>query len=586
MGFIESKYYMGNAQLKSVKYKEFVGKDEFKRRKEEAKKCREDVVYFAENYFFIIAEGGKQKINLYGKQRDILRNLQANRFNVICSSRQSGKSTIITIFFTWLALFYMGESTLIAAQNLSTAKEIMGRIKMAIEMLPMWMKPKVADGGWNKTEVKFVNGNFIKCVASSSNGARGNTVKNLILDEAAFLAPNVEREFWNNVFPIVSSFKGSRVCMISTAYRMSGIFYQTFETARLDPDMEVQEWKSTRIDWWEIDGRDEVWKRKMISGLGSEEAFEQEFGNKFSSSGDSLIKACSLEYYKKFVTSDEWFPPEIYELDKIPGYSFNYWFSPIQGRVYVCGLDVGDGVGKDESVVNIMDITDPTKIVQVATFYSNTISTIFFSYVVAKMASMYNNAHVLAEANGVGRAVLDNLITIYEYNNIVEYGGERDGVMSNGGIKSNACRWTRMMLDDDNNDYGVELYDKLFIAELEYMALTKSNARYPVYKGSPDHKFDSLNWTLFPFRVEEEDTILEEYYEVVLTEYNNFGIPVIRQVKNIDGGESIDIDKKFELRMGSKETSDDGDYYDQEPDTFDEYDYDEDGDIHNVDSWG
>jgi hypothetical protein len=585
MTVTDANYYMGNSQLKSIKFKEKISANERTRRQVEATKCRNDVVYFAEEYFYIIAASGKQKIKLYRKQKEILRNLQNNNFNVICSSRQSGKSTIITIFFTWLAIFYKGESTLIAAQNMSTAKEIMSRVKLGIEMLPMWLKPRIDDGGWNKTEVKFVNKNFIKCVSSSSNGARGNTVKNLILDEAAFLPPNVEREFWNNVFPIISSFEGARVCMISTAYRMSGIFYKTFETARLDPDKTVQEWKATRIDWWEIDGRDERWKAKMISGLGSEEAFEQEFGNKFSSSGDSLIKAATLEHHKTFVSSGDWFEPEVYDLDKIPGYSFNYWFKPIPTRTYACGVDVADGVGKDESVVNIMDITDTSRMVQVATFCSNTISTLHFAYVVAKMCSMYNNAHISVEANGVGRALLDNLIAIYEYDNIVEY-NESDGIMSHGLVKSNACRSTRAILDITNTDYGVVLYDKLFVAELEYMSLAKSSAKYPVYKGSPDHKFDSLNLTLFPFMLDGDELVLEEYYTVDTWANNKFGLRIPKKISNMEICESIDIDKKFEQRMGML---DDIETIVDDVDMFETYDYevdlDDDVDINDTTSW-
>lgn len=59
---------------------------------QELKKCKEDIIYFAENYFYIVnLDRGKEVIKLYTRQRQILRSLINNRFTILLSCRQFGK---------------------------------------------------------------------------------------------------------------------------------------------------------------------------------------------------------------------------------------------------------------------------------------------------------------------------------------------------------------------------------------------------------------------------------------------------------------------------------------------------------------
>jgi hypothetical protein len=58
----------------------------------ELKKCKDNVLHFAENYFHIISvDDGRQKIPLHTYQRKALRMIRDNRFNLLLFSRQSGK---------------------------------------------------------------------------------------------------------------------------------------------------------------------------------------------------------------------------------------------------------------------------------------------------------------------------------------------------------------------------------------------------------------------------------------------------------------------------------------------------------------
>ena len=72
----------------------------------EMQKCANDVLYFAENYFYIInLDEGKQKIKLHRYQKKAIKLMKENRFSILLFARQSGKSTISTILCLWQAIF-------------------------------------------------------------------------------------------------------------------------------------------------------------------------------------------------------------------------------------------------------------------------------------------------------------------------------------------------------------------------------------------------------------------------------------------------------------------------------------------------
>lgn len=58
----------------------------------EIEKCKESLLYFASNYFYIIdPDEGKKVIPLFDYQKRLLQAFDEHRFNIVLSSRQSGK---------------------------------------------------------------------------------------------------------------------------------------------------------------------------------------------------------------------------------------------------------------------------------------------------------------------------------------------------------------------------------------------------------------------------------------------------------------------------------------------------------------
>jgi hypothetical protein len=141
----------------------------------EIKKCKEDIRYFAENYFHIInIDEGKQKIKLYPAQIRVLKALGKYRFNIINASRQSGKTTLTTIYALWLTCFEDFKRVVIVANKENTAIMILRRVALAYEELPNWLKPGAAQYG--KKELIFGNHSSIAISTTTGSAVRGDTV--------------------------------------------------------------------------------------------------------------------------------------------------------------------------------------------------------------------------------------------------------------------------------------------------------------------------------------------------------------------------------------------------------------------------
>jgi hypothetical protein len=82
----------------------------------------------------------------------------------------SHNSTSYSIFCLWYALINKEKSILICANKFKTAKDILGRIKMAYEELPQWLKPGIVE--WNAASIVFDNGCKISAEATSGSSGR------------------------------------------------------------------------------------------------------------------------------------------------------------------------------------------------------------------------------------------------------------------------------------------------------------------------------------------------------------------------------------------------------------------------------
>lgn len=397
--FKNNPYYRGNTGLHKVGVKQDFTLDQVK----EIQKCRDDIVYFASKYFTIVhIDHGKIIIPLTDYQKELLYSIQNNRFSIILQSRQSFKTTTLTIAILHYILFNNDKEVALLGNKEKQAKGVLARIKLAYELLPMWLKHGVE--AWNKKTIVLGNNSSIEAASTSSDSIRGDSVAFLLIDEAAFI-DNWD-EFYTSTYPTISSGKKSRIVLVSTANGMNH-FYKMCEDAKRAKrknDKTISEYVFTEVNWTDVPDRDLEWKQQTIANT-SEEAFLQEHDNLFLGSKNTLISLSSLN---NMVYQDP-----IFEKDGVKIFE-----KSIPGHTYVAGVDTARGSKNDYSAISIVDITDyPFK--QVATYRNNEISYVIYPDVVYRMAKEYNNAWLVIENNDIGGHVVHELNDSFEYDNII-----------------------------------------------------------------------------------------------------------------------------------------------------------------------
>ena len=365
---------------------------------QEYAKCMNNPIYFAENYCKVISlDQGLVPFVLYPYQRKMFEAFNEHRFNIVLACRQSGKSISACAYLLWFALFNSEKTVAVLANKGATAREMLSRITLMLENIPFFLQP--GSKALNKGSLEFSNNSRIIAAATSGSSIRGLSVNLLYLDEFAF----VERasEFYTSTYPVVSAGKDTKIIVTSTANGIGNMFYKIWEGA----EQGTNEFKSFRVDWWDVPGRDEKWKDATISNT-SQLQFDQEFGNTFFGTGDTLINAETLMSLRAAN------PIKILEGGDVLIYK-----ETEKKHDYIMVVDVAKGRGQDYSTFNVIDIS-VRPFEQVAVYRNNTISPILFPNIIYKYAKVYNNAYVVVESNDQGSLVTNGLYYELEYENL------------------------------------------------------------------------------------------------------------------------------------------------------------------------
>lgn len=413
-----SKNYLGNPNLKASD----VQIDWTKEQVEEYTKCARDPIYFIQKYVKIISlDKGLVPFELYDFQEEMVRTVHGNRFVIAKLPRQSGKSTTVTAYILHYILFNQSVNVAILANKLSTARELLSRLKLAYEYLPKWMQQGVLE--WNKGSIQLENGSKVLASATSSSAVRGGSFNMIFLDEFAYVPQNVAEEFFSSVYPTISSGQETKVFIVSTPHGMN-LYYKLWTDATNGRNSYIP----IDVHWSDVPGRDEKWKQETISNT-SEEQFRTEFECDFVGSIHTLISPSKL---KTLAYIDPVFKN---------GEGFKVYEKPEEKHTYVMCVDVSRGTGQDYSAFTIIDITAaPYKLV--ATFRNNNLSPMVFPNAIHVAAKQYNNCHVLVEINDMGGQVADILHSEMEYENLLSSTMRgRKGQVLDGGFGSGTSQF-------------------------------------------------------------------------------------------------------------------------------------------------
>ena len=386
--------YLGNPNVK----RDGVAEEWDAKKLREYKKCMKDPAYFCKKYVKVVhLDKGLVPFRLYPYQEKMFEHFNDNRFNIVLACRQSGKSISSVGYLLWYALFHPEKTIAILANKGMTAREMLARVTLMLENLPFFLQPGCK--ALNKGSLEFSNNSRIIAAATSGSSIRGMSVNLLFLDEFAFVENAAE--FYTSTYPVISSGKDTKVIITSTANGIGNTYHKIWEGAVQG----VNEYKPFRVDWWDVPGRDEKWKEQTIANT-SVLQFDQEFGNTFFGTGNTLIEGQVLLDLR----AQE-------PIERLEGGDLCVYEKPIEDHQYIMTVDVCQGRGQDYSTFNIIDVsTRPFK--QVCVYRNNKISPILYPNIIYKYATLYNEAYTVIENNDQGMVVCVGLYQDLEYENI------------------------------------------------------------------------------------------------------------------------------------------------------------------------
>ena len=384
--------YLGNPSVK----RDGVETEFTKEQVLEYHKCMQDPAYFARTYIKIISlDEGLVPFDLYPYQEKMFEHFNDNRFSIVLACRQSGKSISSVVYLLWYACFHPEKTIAILANKGAVAREMLARITLALENLPFFLQPGCK--ALNKGSIEFSNNSKIVASATSGNSIRGMSINLLFLDEFAFVENDAQ--FYTSTYPVVSAGRDTQIIITSTANGIGNVYHKLWEGAV----QKTNEFIPFRVDWWDVPGRDEKWKKETVANT-SELQFEQEFGNTFHGKGNTLISANHL--LAQVSVEPEFFKENVW-----------IYKQPVKEHEYVMTVDVSKGRSQDYSTFTIIDVST-TPFEQVCVFRDNNTSPMLLPDIIYKYANTYNKCYVVIESNDQGAVVCNGLYYDLEYENM------------------------------------------------------------------------------------------------------------------------------------------------------------------------
>jgi hypothetical protein len=460
------------------------------------------VIYFTEKYMKIISiDKGLVNFHLYPYQKEMLKNFTENRFNIVTTARQAGKSTTTCAFILWYIIFNPEKTVALLANKGDTAREILGRVQLAYQHLPKWLQQGVKE--WNKGSFELENNSRVIAAATSSDAIRGYSINLLFIDEAAFI-DNWD-DFFTSVYPTISSGKESKIVLVSTPNGLNH-FYSIWVNAV----EQRNQYKHKFVRWENVPGRDEKWKTDTLAAMNFDlEKFDQEYNCEFLGSSGTLVAGWKLKEL-------------VHQTPMVEKEGLIQYQPPQENHIYIVVCDVSRGKGLDYSAFQMIDVTKmPYQ--QVCVYRNNAVTPSDYADVIFRSAKAYNRAAILVEVNDIGEQVSNALHYDFGYENVLftenagrmgkrittGFGGKSfknidKGIRTTKLVKSVGCSILKLLVE------GNQLVINDFHTINEFSTFSKKNNSYEAESG----KHDDLVMPLVLFAWLSEQMYFKDYTNI------------------------------------------------------------------------
>lgn len=337
-------------------------------------RCKYDILHFAEKYCKLVDQTGRMNsITLRKYQKRLLRSMQTNKFVIILSGRQIGKTTTTAIYILWKLIFHKEERVALLGDKLATAGENLNKIKAIMNNLPFFLKPGIQ--GYNKGSMSFDNGSSIFVGPCTKSSLVGKSLTCLYIDELDIPMANQSQELVEYALPTIAAIEKGQAIFSSTP-SVGGIFKKIF----FDAVEKNNNFKAEQVNWWEVPGRDITWKQEMLKMYGKD-AFNTQFNCRFLSSTNTIFNEDFIEQLERSSSSFVEYAKlhddaaNLHVLDisfdfiNATGKSIIAETEPIenfyirknadidwQNDFIICASDLAEGIGNDDTIFNFFRV--------------------------------------------------------------------------------------------------------------------------------------------------------------------------------------------------------------------------------------
>ena len=362
----------------------------------EVVKSGKNPVYFINTYCKIPHPGkGLIPFKTYDFQSDLVNDLALHRFIVVLKARQLGISTITAAYVAWLVLFHRDKNVLIVATKLSTAANLVKKVKIILKNLPEWIR--ISDFAVdNRNSIELKNGSQVKASSTSGDAGRSEALSLLVIDEAAHI--DGLDDLWTGLYPTIST--GGRCIAISTPNGVGDWFHEAYVGAESGEN----EFFPVSLGWDKHPDRDDKWFEVETKNM-SKRQIAQEYECNFNTSGDTVIHPDDIIRIKGMIR----------EPTHRVGFDRNTWIweEPKDENTYLLVADVARGDGADSSTFHVFKL----ETMEIICEYKGKPTPDIFAEIINSSGLQYNNAMVVIENNSVGYHVLEKLKE-KEYSNL------------------------------------------------------------------------------------------------------------------------------------------------------------------------
>ena len=223
--------------------------------------CRENVVYWANNYCVIEDKDSPEIIvpfKGWDAQNKALQEFHDNRLNLILKARQMGITWIALYYCTHDLIFNVGHTVVALSKTEDDAKELVRRMSVILENMPEILKGGGLTWRATTTAIYITDGKLtstFKAFPASPSAGRSFTGNILLLDEWAF--QEAAEEIWTSAYPTINRPTGGKVIGLSTIKKGTlfeklwvedNAFHKIFLSVFSDPRRTKEWYESTAKD--------------------------------------------------------------------------------------------------------------------------------------------------------------------------------------------------------------------------------------------------------------------------------------------------------------------------------------------------